>query len=207
MPDETPADIQDLGTYARERFEDFARRTGRKLHMAVEPGTYIVANAGYLVARVVDKKWSGPTGFEFIVLDAGMEANARPLLYGSRHPFYAVSRDGRLLSSEFDLDPAKFRLDPRVIVGRCCESGDSQNLDNRGHIVPRMMADPEVGDYFLIGGSGAYCASMSLVNYNSHPQAPEVLLHPAGRLQLIRRRQSLDQIVMNEIDIDGTGAR
>ena len=74
MPDETAADIQELGYYAKERFEDFYRRTGRKLRMSIEPGTYIVANAGYLITSVVDEKWSGPTGFEFIILNAGMEA-------------------------------------------------------------------------------------------------------------------------------------
>lgn len=198
MPDETAADIMELGYYAKERFEDFARRSGRKLRMGIEPGTYIVANSGYLVTTVIDKKWSGRTGFEFIILDGGMEANARPLLYGSRHPFYIISKDGKLLSSEFDLNTMKYELDYRVVVGRCCESGDSQSLDYQGHIIPRTMADPEVGDFILIGGTGAYCSAMSLVNYNSLGQAPEVLLGKNGDLQCIRNRQTLDQILVNE---------
>src|SRR5512142_522646 len=99
MPDEKPADVMALGTHAKARFEAFAELTGRKLHMAVEPGTYLVANAGWLVTRVVDRRSSGPDGFDFVLADGGMELNTRPLLYGSRHPFYVVSQAGALLSS------------------------------------------------------------------------------------------------------------
>lgn len=198
MPDENAADVAALGDYARQRFLDFARRTGRELAMAVEPGTYIVANSGYLITRVVDRKWSGPGGFDFVLLDGGMESSTRPLLYGSRHPFFVVSRDGELLSSEFELDRAAGKVEPRVLVGRCCESGDSQTLDGQGNVVPRPMADPQVGDFVVIGGAGAYCAGMSLVNYNSYLQAPEVLLRRDGSLSVIRGLQSLSQISANE---------
>jgi diaminopimelate decarboxylase len=201
MPDEQAADLAVLGAYAKQRFEAFHARTGRKLEMSVEPGTYIVANAGYLVTRVIDRKWSGPDGFEFIVLDGGMEANTRPLLYGSRHPFYVVSKKGELLSSEYNLNEEEALLDFRVVVGRCCESGDSQSLDHHGHIIPRRMADPEVGDFVVIGGAGAYCSAMSLANYNSHVQAPEALLRETGEIATIRKPQRLEEIVRNEIEI------
>ena len=201
MPDEVAADVRALGLYAERRFREFAERTGRRLVMAIEPGTYIVANSGYLVTSVVDKKWSGPEGFEFLVVDGGMECNTRPALYGSRHPFYVVSRTGSLLSSEFD--PAVRAQPGRVLVGRCCESGDSQTLDPEGRVVPRPMADPSVGDYVVIGGTGAYCASMSVFNYNSHGQAPEVLVRRDGSLQLIRRQQTLEQLTANELALDG----
>lgn len=201
MPDETGSDIYDLGLYAKDRFEKFEKKNGRKLVMAVEPGTYLVANSGYLVCTVLDKKQTGPTGFEFLVLDGGMESNARPLLYGSRHPFYVVSRAGKLLSSEYNLQ----RLDPeedlRVVVGRCCESGDSQSLDREGNIIPRVMANPEVGDYVIIGGTGAYCSAMSPHNYNSYIQSPELLLRHDGTLQIIRKPQTVEQMVMNELPL------
>ena len=201
MSDEKPADIQALGLYAKQKMEEFHRRTGRKLIMEIEPGTYIVANSGNLITRVIDKKQTGPEGFEFLVLDGGMEANARPLLYGSRHPFYVVSREGELLSSEFDLSAFDPENDLRVVVGRCCESGDSQSLDKLGNIVPRVMADPQIGDYVVIGGAGAYCASMTPFNYNSHVQALEVLLRPNGELQLIRKAQTLEQMTANELSL------
>ncbi|MBN1607515.1 MAG: diaminopimelate decarboxylase [Polyangiaceae bacterium] len=200
MPEEIAADVQALGHYAERRFRQFAERTGRRLVMAVEPGTYVMANSGYLVTSVIDKKWSGPEGFEFLVVNGGMECNTRPALYGSRHPFYVVSANGSVLSSDFD--PAVKQQPGRVVAGRCCESGDSQTLDAEGHVVPRPMADPSVGDYVVIGGVGAYCASMSVFNYNSHRQAPEVLLREDGSLQLIRRRQTLEQITANEFALD-----
>ncbi len=201
MPDEKPADVVALGTHAKARFEAFAALTGRKLKMAVEPGTYLVANAGWLVTRVADRKSSGPDGFDFVIADGGMEVNTRPLLYGSRHPFYVVSRTGELLSSEYDLAAGR-AVAERVVVGRCCESGDSQSLDHHGHIIPRMMADPQVGDLVVVGGAGAYCASMSPFNYNSYLQAPELLLGIDGKLQVIRKPQTLEQVLANEVGLE-----
>lgn len=199
MPEEQAADIQALGAYAKQQFVAHAARTGQQLAMGVEPGTYIVANGGYLVTSVIDKKSSGPDGFEFVILDGGMESSTRPLLYGSRHPFDVVSRSGELLSSEHDRASA---LPARVVCGKCCESGDSQTLDAQGHIVPRPMADPAVGDHVVVGGAGAYVSAMTLVGYNSHPQAPEVLLRPDGTLRVIRQRQTLAQLCENELGID-----
>jgi diaminopimelate decarboxylase len=202
MPEEKPADIHALGTYAKKKIEEFCSRTGRKLIMSVEPGTYLVANSGYLLTRVIDKKQTGQDGFEFVVLDGGMEVNARPLCYGSRHPFYVVSQQGELLSTEFDLTALDSDRDLRVVVGRCCESGDSQSLDKQGNIVPRVMADPQVGDFVVIGGTGAYCSAMTPFNYNSHTQAPEVLFRKSGKLQLIRKAQTLEQILENELPLE-----
>jgi len=200
MPEETPADIQDLGLYAKKKIEEFYNRTRRKLLMEIEPGTYLMAISGNLVTEIIDKKQTGSDGFEFLVLSGGMEVNSRPLNYGSKHPFYIVSKDGKLLSSEFDLKHLDKEKDKRIPVGRCCESGDSQSLDKHGHIVPRVMANPNLGDYFVIGGCGAYCSSMSPFNYNSHVQAPEVLLIK-GELICIRKRQSLKQMVANELQL------
>jgi len=200
MPGETAADIVDLGNYARQRFEEFYARTGRKLTMEVEPGTYIVANSGYLVTRVIDLKHTGDNGFEFLVVDGGMEVNTRPLLYGSQHPFYILSADGQLLSSDYAPE-AGIDIDERVIVGRCCESGDSQSLDEAGHIIPRRMGDPKAGDLVVVGGCGAYCAAMSPFNYNSHVQAAEVLVRADGSRQLIRSPQTLEQVWQNETGI------
>jgi diaminopimelate decarboxylase len=199
MPGEIAADVLDLGRTAKTAFEAVAARTGRKLKMAIEPGTYIVANAGHVVTTVLDKKCSGPGGFDFLILDAGMETITRPLLYGSRHPFYVVSRDGKLRSSEFG--PVESRVKEQVIAGRCCESGDSLTIDEQGHPVPRTMAEPDTGDYVVVGGAGAYCSSMTLVGYNSYRQAPEVLVREDGRLQLIRKRQTLEQLTQNELSL------
>ena len=61
------------------------------------------------------------------------------------------------------------------------------------------MRRPRIGDLVLVGGAGAYCAAMSTINYNSYPQAPEVMLEPDGTLTLLRRRQRLEQVWENEV--------
>ena len=195
MPDEKRADTVLLGNYATERIVDFYNRTGRKLQMEIEPGTYITANSGYAVTRVIDKKSTSRSNF--IVTDGGMEINSRPLLYGSRHPVYIISGDGvSVKSSEYDVIPGEYEA---VVAGKCCESGDCQTLDPDGHSVPRFMAEPDIGDLAIIGGTGAYCSSMAPFNYNSHTQIPEALFTTDGELKLIRMRQTLDQIMENEI--------
>lgn len=197
MPHEKAADINVLGQYAKRQIESFYHKTGRKLLMEIEPGTFIAANMGYVITTVRDKKKTGDRGLCFAIVDGGMDVNARPLLYGSQHPFYVISKDGRLLSSEFE--PSDSSLNDMMIVGTCCESGDSLCLDSHANSAPRRIAEPEIGDVVVIGGAGAYCSAMTPFNYNSHTQAPEVLLTRDGQLKLIRKRQTLDQLLMNEI--------
>lgn len=199
MPGEIVADIQALGEYAKQQIEKFYEKNGRKLKMEIEPGTYIVANSGYAVTTVVDKKQTGADGFNFIIVDGGMEINARPLIYGSQHPFYIVSKNGELLSSDYAAASMGNSDYEAIVVGRCCESGDSQSLDSNHNILTRKMAEPEIGDILVIGGAGAYCSSMTPFNYNSHTQIPEVLFTQSGELKLIRKGQTLEQIVENEL--------
>ena len=198
MPDETPADIASLGAYAKEKLEAFYQKTGRKLKMEIEPGTYVMANAGYAITRVIDRKKTGDGGLQFVVTDGGMEINARPVMYGSKHPFYIVAQDGRLISSEFSAATQNSGFEA-VIVGKCCESGDSQCLNSDGLNTPRHMQEPDINDFVAIGGVGAYCSSMTLMNYNSHVQAPELLLAADGTLREIRKRQTLEQVLENEL--------
>lgn len=197
MPNEVAADIQELGLYAKKQVTAFYEKTGRKLKMEIEPGTYVVANAGYIITQVIDKKRTGSDGLNFLILDGGMEVNTRPLLYGSQHPLYVVSQSGELLSSEFSQTDGENKYQAAV-VGRCCESGDSQTIDENGFNTPRMLAEPAIGDYVVIGGAGAYCSSMSPFNYNSHVQSPEVILNMSGKISEIRRKQTLHQVVENE---------
>jgi len=195
MPGEHAADVPLLGSYAKMQIEDFFKRTGRQLKMEIEPGTYIVANSGYAITRLIDKKKTARSNF--IITDGGMEINARPLLYGSKHPFYIVSEDGaRTISSEFDDAKHDFEA---VVAGKCCESGDCQTLDMDGHAITRAMVEPHVNDIVVVGGVGGYCSSLTPFNYNSHLQAPEVLLTAKGKLELIRRKQTFEQMLENEV--------
>jgi diaminopimelate decarboxylase len=74
------------------------------------------------------------------------------------------------------------------------EPGDPEGL------APRRLPRPVPGDSLVIGGAGAYCSGLAASNYHSFPQAPEVLIGLDGQPRLIRKRQSLDQILCNEID-------
>ncbi len=195
MPEDKSADVKELGDLAYKKVQEFNNRTRRELSIEVEPGTYLVANSGYIITKVIDKKSTGKDGFNFLILDGGMELNSRQLLYGSKHPFYIISQEGKILYSDFQEEIPETKFVP---VGRCCESGDSQSLDEKGNIIPRKMAEPKIGDYLVIGGCGAYGSTMSPFNYNSHTQAPEFSKLEDGNIAITRKPQSLKQITQNE---------
>jgi diaminopimelate decarboxylase len=199
MSGEKQADIASLGAYAAQRIREFKEATGRELIMEIEPGTFVVANSGHIITRIIDKKLTNE--LNFLIVDGGMELLSRPLLYGSEHPVAIVRQDGTLLSSEYDFIPSG-GAKPFGIVGRCCESGDSVRLDGDGNIVPVQIIEPEIGDYMVIGGTGAYSESMSPENYNSHRKAPAVMKMITDELVLIRKRQSRQQIVQNELNVE-----
>jgi diaminopimelate decarboxylase len=198
MPGEKQADIASLGAYARQRIEEFKAATGRELQMEIEPGTFVVANSGHIITRIIDKKLTNE--MNFLIVDGGMELLTRPLLYGSEHPIAIIRQDGTLLSSEYD-GTLTAGLKSFGIVGRCCESGDSVRLDKEGNIVPVMIAEPEIGDFVVIGGTGAYSESMSPENYNSHRKPGAVMRTKSGELVQIRKKQVREQIYQNELDV------
>jgi len=196
MPDESDADLEAVGAAVRGAFVEFERRTGRRLHVEIEPGTYIAANAGAIVASCVDTAGTGAGGYRFAKLDAGMTEILRPSLYGAQHPVEVVA-DGA--GCPVGAGPDRPRT-PVVFVGPTCETGDVLTPapgDPEG-LGPREVPRPGIGDLVVIGGAGAYCASMAAVNYNSYPAAPEVLREGEGRFRLVRARQTLEQMLANE---------
>lgn len=191
MPDEKGADVEKIGGRILPEFERFAREHGRALHLEVEPGTYLTANAGALVCTVIDVVDTGPNGYRFIKLDAGMTDIMRPSMYGACHPIVVVPAI-----------EAPRGVESYVVAGHCCESGDilTPERGNPEGIAPREMREALIGDAVVIEGAGAYCAAQSAKNYNSFPEAPEVLLTKDGKFRLIRKRQTLDQMIENETD-------
>lgn len=190
MDYESGAELQSIGNRLLPAFEAFAAAQGRKLLLEIEPGAFLTANAGILICSVIDVVDTGSEGYAFIKTDAGMNDILRPALYGAQHPISLippVPRDGK--QTEY------------LVVGHCCESGDilSPEPDNPEGLKTRLLERAEVGDIIVIGGAGAYCASMSAKNYNSFPEAPEVLLGADGAPTLIRSRQTLEQMIQNEI--------
>jgi diaminopimelate decarboxylase len=187
MPDEASVDLDDVGAHVRAELQGFRQRDGRPLQLELEPGTYLVANAGFVVATVVDVVDTGRDGYRFAKLDTGMTEVTRPSLYGAQHPI-TVLAEGR---DETDT----------IFVGPCCESGDilTPAPGDPEALGPRRGPRPAIGDLVVIGGAGAYCAAMSTVNYNSYPQAPEAMLERDGTLRLLRRREPIEEIWRNEV--------
>ncbi len=187
---EKATDFDVIGPPVRAAFEAFADAHGRKLHLEVEPGTFLVANAGALIADAADVVDTGETGYRFIKLNAGMTEILRPSLYGAQHPIVVVPRD------DSSRGTARY-----LVVGHCCESGDvlTPAPGNPEELAPRMLCETRIGDAVVIEGAGAYCSSMPSKNYNSFPECAEVLLESGGAFRQIRKRQSLDQLLENEI--------
>lgn len=190
MSYETGTDLQEIGKPVKEAFERFAERTGVRLRLEIEPGTFLVANAGCVIARVADLVSTGK--YNFIITDTGMNEVTRPSLYGAQHPISTVSR-----KPDYQI-PKQY-----LVCGKCCESGDilTPEKGDPEALLPREILEPRVQDLVVVGGAGAYCAGMSTISYNSFLQAPEVLIKRDGEAELIRKRQTLEQMTQNEIQV------
>jgi diaminopimelate decarboxylase len=190
MAGEPSTDLQTAGQPIAEEFERFAREHGRELHIEIEPGTFLVANAGALIATVIDVVDTGDSGYQFIKIDAGMTELLRPSLYGAQHPLAVVP------AVEEERGQMEY-----LVAGHCCESGDvlTPAPDNPEELKTRLLTETRIGDGLVIGGCGAYCAAMPAKNYNSFPEAVELLLASDGTPHLVRRRQTLDQLLANEL--------
>ena len=186
-PGETPVDVNAyyrVWNDARRRLED---RFGHAVRLEIEPGRYLVAESGYLVAEIRGVKRQAQS--TYYLVNAGFNDLARPVLYGAYHPIAVCPADGRVVQREVE--------EADVIVGGpLCESGDIFTQAEGGYVVTRRLPDAKVGDFLVIECAGAYGASMSS-NYNSRPLAAEVLLDSATP-RLIRRRQTFDEMTAAE---------
>ena len=189
---EKSTDLQKIGKPVAKEIRDFAKRTGRKIRFEIEPGTFLLANCAAVIATVQDMCDTGKDGYKFLKLDSGMTDVLRPSIYGAQHPISIVQNR-----------PSK-KTEKYIVVGHCCESGDilTPAPADPEALAPRLMQKAEIGDICIIGGAGAYCSSMSPSNYNSYPAAPEIMLKSDGSLKLMRRRQTLEQILQNEVEDD-----
>lgn len=193
MADETGADLHEIGTHLLPAFEAFEKEHGRRLHLEVEPGTFLVAHGGALLVSVIDMVDTGEEGYRFMKTDGGMTEILRPSLYGAQHPITLMT------STDRDEEQQEY-----LVVGHCCESGDilTPEPGNPEGLLPRSFVRPEIGDILFVGGAGAYCSGMPAKNYNSFPEAAEVMLSKSGEATLIRRRQTVEQMIQNEVADD-----
>lgn len=164
--------------------KDIAQSVGHDISLEVEPGRYLVAESAVLVAeiRAIKKQENNL----FYLIDAGFNDLVRPSFYGSYHAISIVSRDGRELGPETDA----------IVAGPLCESGDVFTQEEGGFVVTRKLPTAKVGDYLVLHDVGAYGSAMSS-NYNSRRYAPEIL-RTNGKLEIIRERETFDQLMQNE---------
>lgn len=167
--------------------EKIAAHLGHPVKLEIEPGRFLVAEAGVLVSQVRAVKDMGTR--HFVLIDAGFNDLMRPSMYGSYHHISALAGDGRDLAS----------LQPRetVVAGPLCESGDVFTQQEGGKVETRLLPPVKPGDYLVLHDTGAYGASMSS-NYNSRPLLPEVLFDN-GSARLIRRRQTIQELLALEL--------
>ena len=157
------------------------------MKLEIEPGRFLVAEAGVLVAQVRSVKEMGSR--HFVLIDAGFNDLMRPAMYGSYHHISALAGDGRSL----ELEPQR----ETVVAGPLCESGDVFTQQEGGKVETRLLPAVAPGDYLVLHDTGAYGASMSS-NYNSRPLLPEVLFDN-GVARLIRRRQTINELLALEL--------
>jgi len=164
-----------------------AAHLGHTVHLELEPGRYLVAESGVLLAEVRATKYQGSQ--HFTLVDAGFSDLMRPAMYGAHHEMSIVPATG---------NGSDRPTLPTVVAGPLCESGDVFTQEEGGVVLTRELPTAQVGDLLVIHDAGAYGASMSS-NYNSRPLAPEVLVDTDGTARLIRRRQSLDDLIALEL--------
>ncbi len=167
--------------------EQIAKHLGHPVALEIEPGRFLVAEAGVLVAQVRSVKEMGSR--HFVLIDAGFNDLMRPAMYGSYHHISALAGDGRPLEHTPQRET--------VVAGPLCESGDVFTQQEGGNVETRLLPAVVPGDYLVLHDTGAYGASMSS-NYNSRPLLPEVLFDN-GVARLIRRRQTIDELLALEL--------
>lgn len=152
-PDHKALDIKTLGKRMGDLFGRFCGSYGRELELRIEPGRYIVAESGCLLATVVDRKTT--PGHTFVGVDSGFSHLVRPAFYGSYHHI-------------FNLSNSRDKKERVTVVGNLCESSDvfAKNRD-----VPKAR----LGDILLFADAGAYGYSMSS-DYNLRKKPDEIVL-------------------------------
>jgi diaminopimelate decarboxylase len=165
--DDPIADVDDYATLVVAAVRD----TG--LRLLLEPGRFLVAEAGALLTRVLYRKHAA--GKDFVVTDAGMSDLVRPALYSAYHRIEPVVDTLGTITAD--------------VVGPICESGDFFAKD-------RLIADVQAGDLLAVRTAGAYGYSMSS-NYNSRPRPAEVLVDDT-RFATITERETLDDLMRLE---------
>jgi len=151
---------------------------GEPAHLLLEPGRFIVAQAGALLTRILFVKKNGKK--TFVITDAAMNDLIRPALYHAHHEILPVRQPTKSRNPELEVD----------VVGPVCESGDFFARD-------RALPTVKPGDLVVLLDAGAYGMSQTS-NYNTRPRPAEVLIDGAAT-HLIRRRETMRDLLAPEI--------
>ena len=168
--------IEELGEKLSQRFNEFCKDYGKVLTLAFEPGKFLVSEAGKFLVKVNVVKQT--TSTVFAQVDSGFNHLIRPMLYGSQHEIENVSNP-----------KAHERF--YSVVGYICETDTFANN--------RRISEIREGDILSFSNAGAYCFTMSS-NYNSRYRPAEVLWYK-NKAHLIRRRETFDDLIKNQITI------
>ena len=170
-------DIEELGEKLSQRFLEFCKLYGRDLTLAFEPGKFLVSEAGFFLVKVNVVKQTTSTVFAGI--DSGFNHLIRPMFYGATHFIENISNP-----------EGKKRF--YSVVGYICETDTFASN--------RQIAESSEGDILCFRNAGAYCYTMAS-NYNSRPRPAEVLWID-GQAKLIRKTETLEDLLRNQVEID-----
>jgi diaminopimelate decarboxylase len=185
-PEEQEFPIAEYGAELARVAGDFLR--ARDLTAILEPGRYLVAQSGVLLARATGRRISA--GVDWIGVDTGFNHLVRPSKYGAYHHILNASRGTNAsLRDSFD---GKARREEVVVAGNLCESGDVFTR-TEGRVVTRSIDHVKVGDLLAFCDAGAYGFSMAS-HYNARLLPPEILVE-GDAARVIRERQSFDDLV------------
>lgn len=170
--------IEELGKKLSSRFNDFCKEYGKDLTLGFEPGKFLVSEAGKFLVKVNVVKQT--TSTVFAQVDSGFNHLIRPMLYGAKHHISNISNP-----------KGKDRF--YSVVGYICETDTfATNV---------KITEITEGDILALDNAGAYCFSMAS-NYNSRFKPAEVLWYN-DQAHLIRERESMEDLLRNQIDLKG----
>lgn len=169
-------DIEELGQLLGNRFQAFCADYGKPLELWFEPGKFLVSEAGYFLVKSNVIKQT--TATVFVGVDSGMNHLIRPMLYDAYHEIVNLSNP-----------EGKQRI--YTVVGNICET-DTFGWD-------RKITEVHEGDVLCFKNAGAYGFTMAS-NYNARTKPAEVLIYE-NKAHLIRKRESLEDVLANEISL------
>jgi diaminopimelate decarboxylase len=176
-PNDLCTEIDSLGEMLSVKFREFCKEYGKELKLIIEPGKFLVSEAGCFFAKVNVIKQTTSTVFAGI--DSGFNHLIRPMFYNSYHDIINISNPS-----------GKQRI--YTVVGYICET------DTFGW--NRKINEIAEGDILAMRNAGAYCFSMSS-NYNSRFRPAEVLIYQ-GKHHLIRKRETIEDLFKNQIEVE-----